>query len=168
MPVILPNTSFLLREDSFPFPHSLCLTISFRFPFGHCASLFLSRTTTDMPRLIPSEEFTIPVHQSTPGWDTEQLAVEKHAYPAPSNTSQERIAFLWAHANGFSKEMMHPLMRRFATQLRSLPSFQSITFDFYGFDARYSGDSACLNNGHPFNPKCKVFLSLVTHDDCTH
>ncbi|KAJ8651427.1 hypothetical protein O0I10_013032 [Lichtheimia ornata] len=110
-----------------------------------------------MPRLIPSEEFTIPVHQSTPGWDTEQLVVEKHAYPAPSNTSQERIAFLWAHANGFSKEMMHPLMRRFATQLRSLPSFQSITFDFYGFDARYSGDSACLNNGHPFNPKYSWF-----------
>lgn len=147
-------TNFLLRK-TFPFPHSVVLDNQILSLLVFVPLFFFSNK---MPRLVPSEQFTIPVHQSTPGWDTEQLAVEKHAFPASSDTIQQRIAFIWTHANGFSKEMMHPLMQRFATQLRSLSTFQSTTFDFYGFDARYAGDSARLNKDHRFNPGCKNFL----------
>ncbi|KAI7885233.1 alpha/beta-hydrolase [Lichtheimia hyalospora FSU 10163] len=89
-----------------------------------------------MSRLEPILSTAIPVHPATQGSDVQRLAVEKHTYPAPMEPVERSLAFVWSHANGFCKEMMHPLMRRFATQLRSLPAFQHTTFDFYAWDAR--------------------------------
>ncbi|KAI9492141.1 Alpha/Beta hydrolase protein [Zychaea mexicana] len=99
-------------------------------------------------RLIPAQTYEIPVHPSTEGYDVLRIAVEKHTYPAPRPLPANlRIAFLWTHGTGFHKEMMHPIMRQFAAQLRATPKYNKVEFDFISWDQRNHGDSARLNHG---------------------
>lgn len=108
-----------------------------------------------MSRLVPTSTTTIPVSQATEGYDVAKLVVEKHEFPAPQQPAREKIAFLWSHANGFNKEVMHPLMRRFLTQLRKLEQYNHTDVHFIAWDARNHGDSARLNEGH-HTPKCNA------------
>ncbi|KAI8145577.1 Alpha/Beta hydrolase protein [Fennellomyces sp. T-0311] len=105
-----------------------------------------------MTRLVPVLTTAIPVHPSTVGSDIQRLAVEKHEFPAPTQPATAKVAFLWSHANGFHKEMLHPLMRRTLDQLRTLPRYNQTDFHFYAWDSRNHGDSARLNDGHVHIP----------------
>ncbi|KAI9311191.1 Alpha/Beta hydrolase protein [Dichotomocladium elegans] len=96
-------------------------------------------------RLKPTETFVIPVHPSTEGTQVQRLAVEKHVFAAPQQPAEDSIAYVWSHANGFHKEMLHPLMRRCLTKLRALHVYQKTDITFVAFDARNQGDSALSN-----------------------
>ncbi|KAI9320409.1 Alpha/Beta hydrolase protein [Dichotomocladium elegans] len=105
-----------------------------------------------MVHLEATQTYVIPVSPYTAGDNVQRLAVEQYAYPAPSGTASRSIAFLWSHANGFHKEVLHPLMHRLLVQLQSLPRFHATNVTFYAFDARNHGDSALLNAGHVHQP----------------
>lgn len=104
--------------------------------------------------LVPTSKHNIPVHPSTDGWQKQQLSVERHEYPAKSNTNQ-KLAFLFSHSNGFHKESLHPLMRRFINHLRSLKEYDQTDITMVAWDARTHGDSARLNEGI-FEDSCKI------------
>ncbi|ORZ01062.1 Alpha/beta hydrolase family-domain-containing protein [Syncephalastrum racemosum] len=99
-----------------------------------------------MPRLLPVQSFTIPVHNATVGHDCQRLAVEKHVFPSPQPPKQT-ITFLWSHANGFHKESMHPLVSAFIRHLRTQPQYDDVAMEVFLWDARNHGDSARLNEG---------------------
>ncbi|KAI8145903.1 hypothetical protein BJV82DRAFT_510853 [Fennellomyces sp. T-0311] len=105
-----------------------------------------------MTRLIPVLTTDIPVHPSTAGSENQRLVVEKHEFPAPVQPHTSKVALLWSHANGFHKEILHPLMRRTLAQLRELPQYNQTDFHFYAWDSRNHGDSARLNEGHVHVP----------------
>ena len=107
-----------------------------------------------MARLIPALTKFISVHPSTAGSDIQRLVVEKHSFPAAEPPAKSKVAFVWSHANGFHKEILHPLMRRTLTQFRTLSRFHRTDFDFYAWDSRNHGDSARLNDGHVHIPTC--------------
>lgn len=109
-----------------------------------------------MSRLVPTSTTAIPVSDKTEGSDAAKVVVEKHEFAAPQQPAREKIVYLWSHANGFSKELMHPLMRRFLTQLRKLEQYNNTDVHFIAWDARNHGDSARLNEGI-HNPKCNDF-----------
>ncbi|KAG0168789.1 hypothetical protein DFQ28_001927 [Apophysomyces sp. BC1034] len=99
-----------------------------------------------MAYLTPVTTFDIPASPKTEGYNVQRLVVERHQFAAPK-TSQQKWCFLWSHSNGFHKESLHPLMRRFRDYLRSQPIYDYIDFDFVAWDARNHGDSARLNEG---------------------
>ncbi|KAL1931113.1 hypothetical protein VTP01DRAFT_10250 [Rhizomucor pusillus] len=99
-----------------------------------------------MPRLVPAEYHFIPVSAVTEGHDVQRLAIEKHIFPA-LKPARQRIAFLWSHSNGFHKESLHPVMRRFLSNLRSKSGLDDVDVHFIAWDARNHGDSARLNEG---------------------
>jgi hypothetical protein len=96
--------------------------------------------------LEPTSTHIIPVHPSTDGWENQKLVVDKHEYPAKSN-SNRKVAYLFSHSNGFHKESFHPLMKRFVDQLRSLKEYDQTDITLVSWDARNHGDSARLNEG---------------------
>ncbi|KAI9492137.1 Alpha/Beta hydrolase protein [Zychaea mexicana] len=110
-----------------------------------------------MVRLVPALTTDIPVHPGTVGSEDQRLVVEKHEFPAPSQPVKTKIAFVFSHANGFHKEMLHPLMRCTIDQFRELPQYNQTHFDFYAWDARNHGDSARLNKDHVHIPTYSWF-----------
>ncbi|KAL7321086.1 hypothetical protein PS15m_000901 [Mucor circinelloides] len=95
--------------------------------------------------LEPTSKHVIPVHpSSTEGWATQKLSVDKHEFLA-GKKSNRKVAYLWSHSNGFHKESLHPLMRRFKDHLRSLREYDQTDITFISWDARNHGDSARLN-----------------------
>ncbi|KAI9268078.1 Alpha/Beta hydrolase protein [Phascolomyces articulosus] len=98
-----------------------------------------------MARLVPTLTTDIPVSPATPRSDIQRLVVEKHEFAAPTQPVKNRIAFIFSHANGFHKEMLHPLMKLTIESFRKQSQYNQTQFDFYAFDARNHGDSARLN-----------------------
>ncbi|KAI9340116.1 Alpha/Beta hydrolase protein [Pilaira anomala] len=97
-------------------------------------------------RLIPTSTHVIPVHSATDGWETQKLAVERHEVPAKTKANR-KVAFLFSHSNGFHKESLHPLIKRFIDHLRSLKEYDQTDITIVAWDARSHGDSARLNEG---------------------
>ncbi|CAO3703870.1 unnamed protein product [Rhizopus stolonifer] len=95
--------------------------------------------------LTPFEILSIPSHPAVEGWDSQKLAIEKHVFPATTASPQQKIVFLFSHANGFHKEIYHPVIRRLLNHLRSLKEYDSIEIHVFTWDARIHGDSARLN-----------------------
>lgn len=118
-----------------------------------CIGQHFSIVEDSMPRLVPAEYHFIPVSAVTEGHDVQRLAIEKHIFPA-LKPARQRIAFLWSHSNGFHKESLHPVMRRFLSNLRSKSGLDDVDVHFIAWDARNHGDSARLNEG-TFKETCK-------------
>ncbi|KAL9548579.1 hypothetical protein MBANPS3_005613 [Mucor bainieri] len=100
--------------------------------------------------LKPTSTHIIPIYLPVlKGKKTQQvLSVDKHVFRGKNNsTSNRKIAFLFNHATGFHKEMLHPVMRRFKDRLRSLKEYQETDITFISWDDRQHGDSARLNEG---------------------
>ena len=114
-----------------------------------------------MTLLMPSYTYEIPVHVGTHGWEILRLAVEKHSFPPPASKPSLKIAFLWTHGTGFHKEMLHPLMRRFSDQLRPIPRYNNVHFDFFAWDHRYHGDSAMASKDAPLPHSGKAVIYIV-------
>lgn len=109
--------------------------------------------------LEPTSKYVIPVHpSSTEGWATQKLSVDKHEFPA-GKKSNRKVAYLWSHSNGFHKESLHPLMRRFKDHLRSLREYDQTDITFISWDARNHGDSARLNENNLYD-SCKMCIYL--------
>ncbi|KAI8384805.1 Alpha/Beta hydrolase protein [Radiomyces spectabilis] len=112
-----------------------------------------------MVRLESTSTHIIPCHRASDGCDVQKLAVDQHVFPAPKST-QQRLAFLWGHSNGFHKESLHPFMRRFLNHLRQQPQYDNTELVFVTWDARHHGDSARLNEG-TFFETCTWFDSAL-------
>ncbi|KAI8337505.1 Alpha/beta hydrolase family-domain-containing protein [Chlamydoabsidia padenii] len=100
-----------------------------------------------MPRLIPTESFTIGVHPGTLGYDVQKLVVDKHCFKAPQQPVKQRLALIFSHSNGFTKETLHPLIRRVVQGIHQQERYQHTDLCVFAWDARNHGDSARLNEG---------------------
>ncbi|CAO0793781.1 unnamed protein product [Mucor circinelloides] len=97
--------------------------------------------------LKPTSTHVIPVHPSSAeGWATQKLVVDQHDFPG--RHSNKKVAFLFNHASGFHKEILHPVMRRLMEHLRSLREYDQTDITFISWDERNHGDSARLNEGY--------------------
>lgn len=114
--------------------------------------------------LKPTSTHHIPVHPSTDGYATQTLVVDKHEFPG--SNSKRKAAFLFSHSNGFHKESLHPLMKRFLNKLRGLKQYEQTDITFVSWDARNHGDSARLNDG-TFLESCKIFEKKNVLDGIT-
>ncbi|GAA5802124.1 hypothetical protein HPULCUR_007585 [Helicostylum pulchrum] len=97
-------------------------------------------------RLVPTSTHIISAHKATDGSDVQKLVVERHEVPAKVKANK-KVAFLFSHSNGFHKESLHPLIRRFIAHLRSLQEYDQTDITVVVWDARSHGDSARLNEG---------------------
>ncbi|KAL9546083.1 hypothetical protein MBANPS3_006830 [Mucor bainieri] len=102
--------------------------------------------------LKPTSTHIIPIYPSKlDGKEPQVLSVAKHVFlcgkSSSSSNNHRQIAFLFNHATGFHKEMLHPVMKRFKDHLRSLKEYQDTDITFISWDGRYHGDSALLNEG---------------------
>ena len=113
-----------------------------------------------MPRLVPTLTTDIPVSPATPLSNVQRLVVEKHEFSAPTQPVNSKIAFIFSHANGFHKEMLHPLMKMTIEAFRKQQQYNQTQFDFYAFDARNHGDSARLNDGNVHVPTCQYYIKF--------
>ncbi|KAL9551878.1 hypothetical protein PS6_004758 [Mucor atramentarius] len=97
--------------------------------------------------LKPTSTHVIPVHPSSAeGWATQKLVVDQHDFPG--RHGNRKVAFLFNHASGFHKGILHPVMRRLKEHLRSLQEYDQTAITFISWDERNRGDSARLNEGH--------------------
>ncbi|KAG2222607.1 hypothetical protein INT45_008726, partial [Circinella minor] len=110
-----------------------------------------------MSRLVPVLTTDIPVSPATPRADIQRLIVEKHEFSPLTQPVNNKIAFIFSHANGFHKEMLHPLMKMTIEAFRKQQHYNKTQFDFYAFDARNHGDSARLNEGNLHIPTYSWF-----------
>ncbi|KAG2237904.1 hypothetical protein INT48_002209 [Thamnidium elegans] len=97
-------------------------------------------------RLVPTSTHIISAHTSTDGSNVQKLVVERHEVPAKVKANK-KIAFLFSHSNGFHKESLHPLIKRFIVHLRNLQEYDETDITVVVWDARTHGDSARLNEG---------------------
>lgn len=104
-------------------------------------------------RLVPTSTHIIPVHTATDGYENQKLVVERHQVPAKTKANK-KVAFLFSHSNGFHKESLHPLIKRFIAHLGSLQEYDQTDITIVAWDARTHGDSARLNDGLLL-PSCK-------------
>lgn len=104
-------------------------------------------------RLVPTSTHIISAHTATDGSGVQKLVVERHEAPAKVKANK-KVAFLFSHSNGFHKESLHPLIRRFIAHLRSLQEYDQTDITVIAWDARSHGDSARLNEG-TFLDSCK-------------
>ncbi|KAI9281203.1 hypothetical protein BY458DRAFT_499884 [Sporodiniella umbellata] len=94
--------------------------------------------------LIPTGSFVIPSSPLSVGWDSQNLAVEKHTFAAKQRSGRS-LVFLFSHGTGFHKEMYHPLIRHLINYMRSQNIYDTVDIHVFAWDARLHGESAIVN-----------------------
>ncbi|KAI9258468.1 Alpha/beta hydrolase fold-1 [Sporodiniella umbellata] len=92
----------------------------------------------------PTSTQVISANPYMEGWDHQKLALEIHEFPSILQP-QNRVTYVFSHANGFHKEAYRPLMQSLRDYLRSRKEYDTTEIRMIGWDARSQGDSARLN-----------------------
>ncbi|RUP50663.1 Alpha/beta hydrolase family-domain-containing protein [Jimgerdemannia flammicorona] len=93
-----------------------------------------------MSTIIPTSTYVIPVSPETHRSTEQKLVVNRYVDPAAKGNST--ICFLFCHANGYHKELWHPIMRRLRDNSRDKDRYD---LELWAFDCRNQGDSAIVN-----------------------
>ncbi|RUS20554.1 hypothetical protein BC937DRAFT_94948, partial [Endogone sp. FLAS-F59071] len=64
-----------------------------------------------MSEIIPTATYIIPTHPSTYRSSEQKIAVNRYSDPKPT-PGRAKIAIVFAHANGYHKELWGPVLRR--------------------------------------------------------
>ncbi|RUO96000.1 Alpha/Beta hydrolase protein [Jimgerdemannia flammicorona] len=93
-----------------------------------------------MASFKPTTTFVMPTHPQTHRASEQKLVVNRYMFPS-AGYRKPKIAVLFMHAIGFTKEMWHPIMQRLLENFRD----NSFDLEFVAYDMRNHGDSAIVN-----------------------
>lgn len=94
-----------------------------------------------MSEIIPTATYIIPTHPSTYRSSEQKIVVNRYSDPKPT-PGRAKIAVIFAHANGYHKEIWGPVLRRVKDMFRDAETYE---LEFWSLDCRNQGDSAIVN-----------------------